>query len=80
MSLVSEREPGPIKLLTVFGDVRADLGHGVTDGWIGVEELVVLAGIPLGKRRQLLRDGREETDDDADGSGLHVVEIGRAHV
>ena len=31
------------------------------------------SGLPLSESRQLLGDGMEETDDDTDGSGLHIV-------
>ena len=34
---------------------------------------MVFPGVPLGESRELLRDGREETNDDTDGNGLHVV-------
>ncbi len=59
--------------LTVAVDVVSDLFHCRTDRFIRPKQHVVLAGIPFGERWDFLRDGGEETHDDANRSGFHVV-------
>ena len=44
-------------MLTMTSYVGTDLLHGLTNGLIGVQEHVVLSGLPLGEGRDLLRDG-----------------------
>lgn len=50
-----------------------DFGHGVADGWIRVEKVMVLPGIPFTESREFLRNGGKETNDDPDWCSLHVV-------
>lgn len=47
--------------------------HRLTNVRVRVEEMMMLAGVPLGERRQLLRDGLEKAHDDPDRSRLHVI-------
>jgi len=62
-----------LNLLTVLVDVLPHFGQRVADSCVGAEQLVVLAGIPLLQARQLGRDSLEQTNDDANGSLLHVI-------
>lgn len=58
--------------LTVFSHMRTDLGHRIAHRRIAVQEVVVFPGVPLREGRKLLRDGREQADDDTDRGRLHV--------
>lgn len=57
----------------MLDDVLADLGHGLADGDVVVQQVAVLGGVPVHEGGQLLGDGVEQADNDADGSGLHVA-------
>jgi hypothetical protein len=50
-----------------------DFGHGVAHIRVGVEEMMVLVGLPVGESGEFLRDGLEETYNDTDRRGLHVI-------
>lgn len=54
-------------------DVRPHFSHGVANGFVIVESRGVLAGVPLHEAGELLADGLEETDNNTNGSALHVV-------
>lgn len=60
---------------TVANDVLAEFTQGLANGVINVEieDVVVLPAVPLGKERNLLRDGGKQTDDDTHGNLLHRV-------
>lgn len=50
-----------------------DFGQRIAHGRIGVEQIVMLARIPLVESWELLRDGLEETYNDPNWCCLHVV-------
>lgn len=58
---------------TVLRNMLADLGHGIADVGIRVQQVVVLLRLPIRECRQLLRDGLEQTNNHSDGRGLHVI-------
>lgn len=60
-------------LLTVLGDVLPDFGHGVADVGVGVEDVMVLLGVPVGESGELLGDRLEEANNDTHWSALHVM-------
>jgi len=47
--------------------------HGITDSDVVVEELTMSSCIPFGERGKLLGDGVEETNNDTNWSGFHVI-------
>lgn len=53
--------------------MSADLGHGITDSWIGLKELVMLTSVPVKESRKLLGDGRKEANNDANRGALHLA-------
>ena len=57
----------------MFGDMFSHFSHGLTDGDVVVEKLTVSSGLPFSEGRKLLGDGVEETDNDTNWGGLHVV-------
>jgi hypothetical protein len=60
-------------VLTIFSDVRANLGHGIADSRVRVEQVVVFPRIPLSEGGELLGDGREETNNDTNRCALHLA-------
>jgi hypothetical protein len=58
---------------TVLSDMLAHFGHGVAHVNIGVQQMVVLVRFPVREWRKLLRDGLEETNNNTNGSGLHII-------
>ena len=54
-------------------DVFSNLSQCITDCWITVEEMFVFASIPFGQCWELLRNGKEEVDDDADRGRFHLM-------
>ena len=57
---------------TIAVYVLADFGQGNTHCVVGIELRVVFLTVPITQSWQLLRDGREEADDDTHGRRLHV--------
>ena len=51
----------------------SDFSHCIAHGRIGVEQVVMLTGIPLIESGEFLRDGLEKTDDNSHWRCLHVV-------
>ncbi len=51
----------------------SDLGKSRANIHIRAEKIMVFVSVPVLKRRELLRDGREESDDDTNRRGFHVV-------
>lgn len=58
---------------TVTDDMISDFGQRLAYRRVGIEQGVVLLRIPLGQCRQLLRDSREKSNDDADRGRLHFA-------
>lgn len=54
-------------------DVLPDFGHGLAHCNVVVEQLTVARAVPVGKGRQLLGDGVEQSGDDANRGRLHVA-------
>ena len=52
--------------------MRPNLGHSITDGLVGVQDMMMLAGIPLHKGGELGAHGLEKTNNNTDGSALHL--------
>lgn len=50
----------------------ADFRHGAAHIRVRVQQVVVLLRLPVRERRKLLRNCLEQTDNDANRSGLHV--------
>lgn len=58
---------------TILSDVLSDLGHGIANVRIRVQQVVVFLRLPVSECGQLLGNGLEKADNHANGSGLHVV-------
>lgn len=57
----------------MLDDMLSYFGHGITDRNIVVKQVAVLTGVPVGEGGKLLRDGVEETHNNANRGGFHVV-------
>ncbi len=57
----------------MLDDMLAHFSHGLADSGVVVEQLAVSPSVPLGEGGELLRNGVEEPDNDADGHRLHVA-------
>lgn len=58
---------------TMTGDMALDFIQRLTDGRVGIEKIVVLAGIPVTQRREFLGDGRKQPNNDANRRRFHLV-------
>src|SRR5689334_20863872 len=59
--------------LTMLDDMLPHLGHGLAHSRVVVEQLAMPPSIPLGKSRQLLRDGVEQPHNDTNRHRLHII-------
>ena len=57
----------------MLSDVLPDFSHGFADVGVGVEDVMMLLGIPVGEGRELLGNRLEKANDDTHRSALHVV-------
>lgn len=57
----------------MFGDVLLNFSHGIANVGVGVENLMVLLGVPVGEGWKFLGNGLEKTNNDTNWSALHVV-------
>ena len=55
-------------ILTVAVDVGSDFCQRITYRRIGIEQVVMFMGVPLGQGWELLRDREEQVDNDSDWS------------
>lgn len=51
----------------------ANFSHCLTYVKVRIEKLVVLAGVPIRESRELLGNGLEETNNDTNRGGFHIV-------
>jgi hypothetical protein len=57
---------------TMSRDILSDLGHRITHGRVGVQEVMMFVGVPFAEGRKLLRNSLEESNNDTNRSRLHV--------
>lgn len=57
----------------MLGDVVLHFGQCVTDGIVRAEQVVMLVSVPFHETGELLADGLEKSDNDADRCAFHVI-------
>lgn len=54
-------------------DIVPNFCQSITYSPVGVEQLMMFVGVPFGQGWKLLRDGKEQIDDNTDRGRLHVM-------